>query len=276
MLVCRDGFYPPKMILEHVRDRIEKVQAERDTIDYLTFVSDGEPSLDVNLGREIEKLGSLGIKTAVITNSSLIWREDVRRDLSKADWVSVKVDTVREDVWHRINRPHGNLDLQEILDGLLEFSKTYSGVLCTETMLVRGLNDDEEHAGEIARYISGIKPAIAYLSIPIRPTAVKGFQAPGEQAMNRIYQDFTKYLSRVEYLIGYEGNDFACSGDIEEDLLGIAAVHPMREDAVMDLLKRSGADDKIISRLTGEGKLTEVNHEGKRFYLRKYSGNKRV
>ena len=63
-------------------------------IDYLTIVSDGEPTLDANLGRMIELLRPLGIKIAVITNASLIWREDVRSELKKADWVSLKVDSV--------------------------------------------------------------------------------------------------------------------------------------------------------------------------------------
>lgn len=40
----------------------------------------------------------------------------------------------------------------------------------------------------------------------------------------------------MEYLIGYEGNDFAFTGNIEQDLLSVTAVHPMREDAVNEML----------------------------------------
>lgn len=62
---------------------------------------DCEPTLDINMGKEIDELKQLGIKIAVITNSSLIWREDVRNDLCKADWVSLKVDTVSEKIWRK-------------------------------------------------------------------------------------------------------------------------------------------------------------------------------
>ena len=65
-----------------------------ESIDYLTFVSDGEPTLDINLGHAIQLLKPLGIKIAGITNASLIWREDVREELLKADWVSLKMDSV--------------------------------------------------------------------------------------------------------------------------------------------------------------------------------------
>ncbi|ASI98135.1 hypothetical protein A3L02_00405 [Thermococcus celer Vu 13 = JCM 8558] len=51
---------------------------------YITFVPDGEPTLDINLSREVELLRSLGIPLAILTNSSLIWREDVRELLRKA------------------------------------------------------------------------------------------------------------------------------------------------------------------------------------------------
>jgi len=59
--------------------------------------------------------------------------------------VSLRIDAVREDVSHRINRPHGRLHLGEQLGGGLRFSRRLAGTLATETMLVAGLNDDEGH-----------------------------------------------------------------------------------------------------------------------------------
>jgi len=85
MQVERRVFYGPEEILQAARDKVERARESGEPIDYLTFVPDGEPTLDVNLGREIELLRSLGIKIAVITNASLIWREDVREALMKAD-----------------------------------------------------------------------------------------------------------------------------------------------------------------------------------------------
>ena len=89
----RIALYPVEDIVNAVRTSVRNVRAAGGKIDYITFVPDGEPTLDINLGIEIGNLRDLGIKIAVITNASLLWRKDVRDDLSRADWVSVKVDT---------------------------------------------------------------------------------------------------------------------------------------------------------------------------------------
>jgi wyosine [tRNA(Phe)-imidazoG37] synthetase (radical SAM superfamily) len=143
MRVERAAFYEPEEILRDVRGKVEKARRAGEAIDYLTFVPDGEPTLDLNLGRAIDLLKPLGIKIAVITNSSLMWHEDSREALMQADWVSLKVDAVREDIWRRVDRPHGTLQLASIQDGILGFAKTYTGHLVTETMLVEGINDGE-------------------------------------------------------------------------------------------------------------------------------------
>nr|HID14990.1 radical SAM protein [Anaerolineae bacterium] len=107
----------------------------------------------------------------MITNGSLIWREDVREALMQANWVSLKVDATREAIWRRMNRPHRALRLSTILEEMLAFARAYEGELVTETMLIEGLNDDEALVGEIADFLARLNPARAYLSVPTRPPA---------------------------------------------------------------------------------------------------------
>ena len=275
MQVERRVFYGPEEILQAARDKVERARESGEPIDYLTFVPDGEPTLDVNLGREIELLRSLGIKIAVITNASLIWREDVREALMKADWVSLKVDSTREEIWRRIDRPHRTLQLTSILDGMLEFTKAYGGELATETMLVEGVNDNDDHVREVADFLARLKPARAYLAIPTRPPAEEWVRSPGEEAINRAYQILTEGGDQVEYLIGYEGDAFAFTGNVEEDLLSITAVHPMREEAVSEFLARARADWSIVRALINQGQLIEMDYEGRKFYMRKLDGRPR-
>ena len=267
--VERRRFYDPEEIVRDVRDKVEKARAAGESIDYLTFVPDGEPTLDVHLGREIEMLRPLGIPIAVITNASLVWREDVRADLMKADWVSLKVDAVQNEIWRRIDRPRRSVQLTAILDGTLEFAGAYAGRLVTETMLVEGVNDGEGCIREVARFLARLRPAIAYLGIPTRPPAETWVYAPGEAAINLIYQVLTDQLERVEYLIGYEGNAFAFTGNAEQDLLSITAVHPMREDAVHEFLLRAEADWSMVYRLIARDQLVETAYRGHKFYVRR-------
>jgi len=123
----RKKFYEPEEIKKQVKEVIESLKGKE--IDYISFVPDGEPTLDINLGKEIEILKGFGIKIAVITNSSLIWRKDVRDDLKKADCVSIKVDALSEDIWRKINRPYKSLKLNEILEGIKIFSNEFKGEL---------------------------------------------------------------------------------------------------------------------------------------------------
>ncbi len=265
----RTDFYDPERIFEEVRKRVEEVRVAGESVDYLSFVPDGEPTLDLNLGREIELVRELGVKIAVITNSSLIWRGDVRDELAGADWVSLKVDSVREDVWRRIDRPHGQLRLSQILDGALAFSESFAGRLVTETMLVEGVNDSDELLEELSEFLARLRPETAYLAIPTRPPAEANVWAPDEAGITRAWSVVSGALDNVELLTGYEGDTFFSGGRVDEDLLAITSVHPMRADAVEALLTRRAADRSVVQLLVDEGELIEVEYGGQSFLLRK-------
>ena len=260
-------FYNAHTVYEAVLDKVERSKAAGERIDYITFVSDGEPTLDIHLGHELELLKPLGVKTAVISNSTLITNDAVRESLSKAAWVSLKVDTVREKVWRRLNRPHKRLDLSAILKGIREFSRSYEGELAAETMLVKGVNDSREDLERVAEFLETVNLSCSYLSIPTRPPAVKSVRRPDEDSIIQSYQILSSRLAHVELLTGYEGGMFSSTGNIEEDLLGITAVHPMRKDAVEELLLKSNSDWSLVQRLIDERQLVEVKFEGKKFIL---------
>jgi wyosine [tRNA(Phe)-imidazoG37] synthetase (radical SAM superfamily) len=270
MEVDRRVFYEPEEVVSDVADKVTRTREAGESMDYLTFVPDGEPTLDINLSREIERLRPLGLPIAVISNASLIGRQDVRRNLMGADWVSLKLDAVEEAVWRRINRPHGSLDLSSILEAVLAFAREYYGELVTETMLVAGINDGERHLKTLAGFLARLQPDRAYLSIPTRPPAEPWALPPDEQTVNRAYHILGKKVEQVEYLIGYEGNAFAFTGDVEGDLLSITAVHPMREDAVSEFLARAGATWAVVQRLVAQDRLVEADYDGYRFYLRRF------
>jgi len=267
----RSTFYPPEDVYKDVEEQVIRAQRKKEGIDYLTFVPDGEPTLDINLGKEIQLLKTLGMKIAVISNASLMWREDVRSDLLSADWVSLKVDAVTEAMWKRINRPHASLDLKAVLEGMEEFSKIFKGELTTETMVISGFNDGIEEVENISEFLALLNPDKSYLAIPTRPPAERWVRPANEEALNMAYQVFQKKLNVVEYLIGYEGSAFAYTGNVEDDILSITSVHPMREEGVTELLSKADSNWDTVNRLIEEEKLVEIEYMGKKFYLRKLS-----
>ena len=267
----RRHFYGADYLVKLVKERVAQLEAQGETIDHLSFVPDGEPTLDIDLGETIDKLRPLGIKIAIITNGSLIWDKEVRETLKKADWVSLKVDSVDDKQWKKLNIPQGSLNLPTILEGMLTFAKEYTGTLVTETMLVKNRNVSNESAASIGEFISRINPKKAYFLIPIRPPAISSIRPPSEDELNRFYQIVSRKVANVEYLTGYEGSPFASTGDITEDLLSITAVHPMREESVQELLDKNKADWGIVKKLVNQGQLLESEYEGKKFYLRRFN-----
>ena len=275
MQLRREEFYQPEKLVRDVKTRLAELKEKKESVDYMTFVPDGEPTLDINLGREIELLRPLGVKIAVITNVSLIWDADVRNALAEADWVSLKVDAASEKIWRRINRPHRDLRLEAIMDGMVEFSTRFTGTLATETMLIRGINDGRGEVEGIADFLETLSPDKSYIAIPTRPPAERWVRPPDESSINMAYQTLSRGLS-TEYLIGYEGNSFASTGDPEEDLLSITSVHPMREEGVEELLRKANSGWEIVKSLVHESKLVELEYEGKMFYMRKLPGVSRA
>jgi wyosine [tRNA(Phe)-imidazoG37] synthetase (radical SAM superfamily) len=274
MTMDRQAFYEPEDVFNEVRLKVHKAALKNERIDYLAFVPDGEPTLDINIGEEISLLRRIEIPIAIITNASLLWREDVKEDLFKVDFVSLKVDAVSEDLWRRINRPHKGLGLNMVLDGILEFTKKFEGTVASETMLIDGIDYGRE-IERTADFLKGLeKLDKAYISIPTRPPTDKWVKPAKEEEVNTAFRVFSEKLGvgRVEYLIGYEGNAFASTGNVEEDLLSITAVHPMRKEAVEELLEKAHANWGIIEILLEENKLVELEYEKNKYYMRKLPG----
>lgn len=138
--------------------------------DYLTFSGVGEPTLASNLGQAIAVAKSiLSLPVAVLTNSSLMPREDVREELAKADVVIASVDAPNEQLFHEINRPALDYSLNEILQALKLFKKKYKGKLALEMMFVAA---NKAHAKEMAELARWLSPDEVEINTPLRPCAV--------------------------------------------------------------------------------------------------------
>jgi wyosine [tRNA(Phe)-imidazoG37] synthetase (radical SAM superfamily) len=186
----RASFSEPGAVVTAVDERLAECRAADQPVDVSTFVPDGEPTLDRHLGEAMQGVAALGLRVAVITNGSLLWRDDVREDLAPADWVSVKVDTVDEPTWRRIDRPIGSLRLATVLEGVRRFAAGYRGELVTETMLVAGINDDEASLCRTAAFVSAIAPVRAYVTTPTRPPAEPSVRPPMLETVRRVADIF--------------------------------------------------------------------------------------
>jgi len=272
---ARRKYHDPRKIVRDAEIRLKKATGKGEKVDIFTFVPDGEPTLDSRLGQEIESVRDLGVPVAVITNSSLLDLADVRDDLGKADVVSIKVDTVTSGVWERVNDPADSLKLDGILDGIRRFSGSFRGRLITETMLIEGINTHREEMERVARFISTLSVERSYITSPTRPPTAGWVRPPDERALATAFRAFEERGIDTECIVGYEGNDFASTGDFAADLLNITSVHPMRKTAVEELLSRSGGDWDTVENLINGEKLVRLEFEGEVFFVRRLPGIRR-
>lgn len=260
--LSRCAFYDPEEIACAVRAAVDACRSAGERIDFISFVPDGEPTLDVNLGGAIHAVRRIGIPVAVLTNGSLLWKSDVRRDLAAADLVSVEVDTLRELPWRMLNRPNPRLELAVVLDGIRTFAREYGGTLYTQTMLVADVNDDPVAAGETAGMIASLNPARSYLAVPTRPPADSRVRRPDDVALFRSFEAMRLHLPQLE-LLHTAQSGLAGSGDRIENLIATLRVHPMQRPAVEHYLGGAGA----LRTLIGEGRVRSVEYEGSEFVV---------
>jgi len=266
----RQEFYPVDQILADVeRKVVECAQVEKE-IEYLTLVPDGEPTLDLNLGKIIRGLKRFRIPIAIISNASLIDRLDVQEELLQADWVSLKVDSVDETTWRKIARPHRQLSLPNILDGMLAFQKKYHGELVTESMLVAGLNDSENTTRQLCDFLLELQPLKSYLSIPTRPPAEPGITPPSPDSLQQIIKICSAQIPFMDLLFETEVGEFISTGDLAEDILSITAVHPLREEALRSMVSMAGGTWSVVEELLTTKEISSIVYRNERYFLRHF------
>ena len=270
MRVERGTFFTPEAIVAAVSERLAACARASEAVDALTVVPDGEPTLDESLGRTLEALRSFGHKVAVITNATLLWCDAVRDDLAQADWVSVKVDAVRDEPWHAVGRPHGRLRLPGVLEGIRAFARGFPGELVTETMLVAGVNDSDDHLRQLSAFLGDLVPSIAYLAVPIRPPAEQWVKPPDPDRLVAGYRILAERLPRVELLADQPKGGPARTGGLVDDLLAITAVHPLNDSAVVQLAGGDAEGLEVAESLVARGLLASARFAGDRFFVRRF------
>ncbi len=234
-------------------------------IDYVTFLGDGEPTLYLGIGTAAKMIkDELGLRVAVLTNGSMLWRDDVFSDLLEFDYVSIKIDAVNVDLWKAINRPHASLNLFDLIESWIEFSKVFRGTLTVETMVVSGINDDVTTLRTVLEVVKRMRISRYFISTPTRPPAEPWVRPIGKEKAFELLQEATKVLGeKVSLLVYPETGSFGGSRSAIEDLLSICRTHPLRLEQAVEILAREFDDPKqVLQKLIEERKVRVVRYEG--------------
>jgi len=236
----RESFFPKEDIL---RDML--ILADPATADVITFVGDGEPTLNRDLGwliHQIKQASSLPV--AVITNGALLQQPEVRDNLAEADIVLPSLDAGTDYLFRQINRPHGQLDFAKVVQGLIDFRKEYSGKIWLEVMLVKGLNDNERALKAIKEQADEVNPDRIYITTPIRPPAEKWVQPP---TPDRILTA-QKILRSAANISDLEQGEFGLDqfAGVQEAVREIATRHPLREEQARTIAQKFDQEQELL------------------------------
>ncbi len=256
----RESFYPKNDILTEI---VKQVQHEKP--DFITFVGDGEPTLCKDLGWLIRQTKNrLHIPTAVITNGSLLFSEDVRQDLNEADVVIPTLDAGNEKTFRAINRPHRNITFETMLKGLIDFRNEYSGQIWIEVMLVKELNDITEELQSIMHAIDMISPNRVYILTPIRPPAESWVRPLEPERILKAQEIIGKAIP----VAGLESGQFGLGefSDARQAILEIGSRHPLRREQADDI-ENNFSEIGVIIQMLENKELICVKYKGEEYLL---------
>ena len=197
-------------------------------LDYITLTGSGEPTLNSEIGlliKEIKKLTEA--RVAVLTNSSLLYLPEVRNDLMPADLVVPSLDAALSGSFNEINRPHDDLELLKIIQGMIAFREDFKGEIWLELLFVKDINNNEKDIDELISIIKEIQPDKVQINTVDRPPAEKTAMPIDKQEMEDIYNRFKAQSLPVEIITSYKKNNDIESSGIED-----------LKDKIINLIKR--------------------------------------
>lgn len=257
MINKRTMFFPVKDII----DEFEQMENREIEYDVITIVGEGEPTLYLGLGELISNIKKRTEKpVAVITNGSLFYDSNVRKELYLADIVLPTFDACKETSLKQINRPHGSIEFIKVKEGLLEFCKNYKGQIWLELMLVKGINDSLENLKEYKEALKELKYDRLYINTPVRPPAEDFVKPIDSETMKKA----TQILGGISIdLLESEG----FHSEIKDDygaILSIIKRHPMNQHEIEGFLKlRKCLNIKdILDKLNKDDNVVAIKYKG--------------
>lgn len=238
--------------------------------DYITFSGSGEPTLNSRLGDVMSFIRQLkpDIPIAVLTNGTLLSDSTVRNELMEADMVLPSLDAATARAFGRINRPAGDLDIERYVQGLIDFSNEYRGLIKLEVLILPGYNDDREELDELKKAIIKIAPDTVQLNTLDRPGTISDLKPASAEELQEIIEYWD--LPGVEIIAAATARKEQQSyrRDAEEAIMGMISRRPCTLDDLSDTLgMHVSVINKYLDVLESENKISSVRQARGLFYV---------
>ena len=231
----RQSFFPPQLVL----DELKMILPGIPHLDFITFSGSGEPTLNSDLGWLITAIKKISaVPLAVLTNGTLLFREDVRRDLLRADVVLPSLDAATAGGFARINRPGAGLEVERIIAGLEIFRSEYPGKIWLEIFIVKGINDREEEIAALSQAVRRIAPDKIQLNTLDRPPAYSGIESADFKILEKIRGRWRDLPVEIIKRAHHREEIPAFSSNLENSLLNTISRRPLSLDDLAALTSK--------------------------------------
>jgi len=262
LILERKVYVPPQDVLSEIKQWLTEGAAA----DYITISGSGEPTLHSQLGRIIKGIHSLTkIPVALITNGSLFWIPEVRKECSEADVVLPSLDSGDPKTFEEINHPHPDLDFSKFVDGLRQFRNEYKGPIWLEVFFCEGINTSTDSILNLKRLIEKIQPDRVQLNTAVRPTAHPDVRPVDKDKLQSIA---VQLRPDAEVIADFSSQQipevFAAS---EQKILDTLRRRPCGlEELCISLQISPNLAAKHLQYLQEKGQIRIENRKGKNFY----------
>lgn len=195
LTIKRKEYTPTEKIIYELDDFLSK----KPNLDFITFSSTGEPTLHSKINKIIEfiKKNYSNYKIALLTNSSLLWKDEVRKDILDVDLIVPSLDAVSEKKFKKINKPDPVLKINNIITGLMKLKNQYNGEIWLEIFIIPGLNDSSIELNKFSNVIEKLKPNKVQINSLDRPGTKKWVKKLSKKQK----EDIKFYLSNLDVKI---------------------------------------------------------------------------
>lgn len=270
------NYVDPQTIRKELASALKKLKQE--SIDYVTLSGVGEPTLYPKLKELVtnlrEEVGDL--KIAILTNSSLMWRNEVREALSLLDLVVAKLDAVDEETFQAINRPSPRLRISMIIDGLRRFKEEWgSDKLALQVMLIKDVNNSAEYLMKLSEIICELSPKEVQLNTVLRPPAekwVKPLELHEMQEAASLIREYSSSNVITAYQPRQVKGELKVSvvEELELKVIDLTRRRPCRISEIASILGlRLEEAESIVKGLVADGSIVEEAYGETIFYKAK-------
>ena len=251
--------------IDNVLGEFEHWREHDGQADVVTLSGSGEPTLHSRFGEVIQAVKSGGgIPAVLLTNSSLLHLEEVRRAAALADVVKVSLSAWDQRSFETINRPHADCSFTRTLEGLFAFRGAFQGQLWLEVFVLKGLNDTVEAAEHLAALAETFSPDRIHLNTVARPPAETSAKAASASVLEDMARQFDP---KGEVIARFSGETHPGQTADEERVLAVLSRRPCTGEDVADGLGvHRMAALKILEILSRKGRISSTRRGNQVYY----------